>query len=239
LFAAEVALLVACARADNEPFCVAGVGRYRRRVRRLGRPRRLFVYIGFGISTLSTVVKLVKNIVCTLRSGTVPSQWLTAVITPVPKISAPSTLSDFRPISVTPILCRTVEKLVVSRWLRPAITQDLISDQFAFRPTGSTTCALVFFMHHVTRMLETNAYVRCLLVDFSKAFDRVDHVVLAEKLSKLKLPSYVLNWLISFLTGRSHTTKNNCAESRPLPINLSIVKALALALLFTVFMKVT
>jgi ribonuclease P/MRP protein subunit RPP40 len=79
-------------------------------------------------------------------------------------------------------------------------------------------------MHHVTRMLETNAYVRCLLVDFSKAFDRVNHVVLAEKLGKLKLPSYVLNWLISFLTGRSHTIKNNCVESRPSPINLSIVQ---------------
>ena len=44
-------------------------------------------------------------------------------------------------------------------------------DQFAFRPTGSTTCALVFFIHHLTRLLETNSYVRCLLVDFSKAFD--------------------------------------------------------------------
>ena len=43
--------------------------------------------------------------------------------------------------------------------------------------TGSTTCALVYFMHHVTRMLEANAYVRCLLIDFSKAFDVVDHVI--------------------------------------------------------------
>ena len=115
----------------------------------------------------------------TLRTGVVPHQWLiiTAIITPVPKISNPGTLSDFRPISITPILSRIIEKLVVSRWLRPAITPDLMSDQFAFCPTGSTTCALVYFMHHVTRMLETNAYVRCLLIDFSKAFDVVDHVI--------------------------------------------------------------
>jgi hypothetical protein len=51
---------------------------------------------------LAEIVAHIFN--CTLQSGTVPSQWLTAVITPVPKISAPSTLSDFRPISVTPIL---------------------------------------------------------------------------------------------------------------------------------------
>ena len=49
-------------------------------------------------------------------SGKVPSLWLCSVVTPVPK---PSSLSDFRPISVTPILSRLAEKLVVTRWLRP------------------------------------------------------------------------------------------------------------------------
>jgi hypothetical protein len=87
-------------------------------------------------------------------------------------------------------------------------------------------CALAHFMHHVTRMLETNSYVRCLLVDFSKAFDVVDHIVLIEKLVKLDLPSCVFNWLISFLTGRSHTTKSFGMESSALPINLSIVHLL-------------
>ena len=54
-------------------------------------------------------------------NGVVPHRWLTAVIAPVPKIPNPGTLSDFRPISVTPILSRIIEKLVISRWLRPAI----------------------------------------------------------------------------------------------------------------------
>ena len=40
-------------------------------------------------------------------------------------------------------------------------------------------------MHHVTRLLETNFYVRCLLIDFSKAFDVVDHGILAAKLTAL------------------------------------------------------
>jgi ribonucleases P/MRP protein subunit RPP40 len=83
---------------------------------------------------------------------------------------------------------------------------------------------LFTFMHHVTRMLETNAYVRCLCLDFSKAFDKVDHVILIDKLSKLKLPSFILNWLISFLTGSSHITKTVYGESRPLPINPGIVQ---------------
>ena len=171
---------------------------------------------------LAEVVAHMYN--CSLRSSTLPQQWLTAVITPVPKTACPSSLSDFRPISVTPILSRIIEKYIANQWLEPAIRAEHVSDQFAFRRTGSTTCALVYMLHHVTRLLESNAYVRCLSVDFSKAFDRVDHAVLVQKLSKLSMPGCILNWLINFLTGRSHTTKSYGMESNPLPINLSIVQ---------------
>jgi hypothetical protein len=68
-----------------------------------------------------------------------------------------------------------------------------MADQFALRPTGSTSCALIYFLHYITSMLESNAFVRCLLVDFSKAFDRVDHVVLLKKLSKLHMPDCIFS----------------------------------------------
>jgi len=87
-------------------------------------------------------------------------------VTPVPKISQSLQLADFRPISVTPILSRMTEKLIVTKWLRSAIPPESLADQFAFKQTGSTTCRIVYLMHHITRMLEDNAYVRCLLVDF-------------------------------------------------------------------------
>ena len=49
-----------------------------------------------------------------------------------------------------------------------------VRDQFAFRDIGSTTCALINLLHHVSLMFETNTYyVRCLTVDFNKAFDTV------------------------------------------------------------------
>jgi Reverse transcriptase (RNA-dependent DNA polymerase) len=68
-------------------------------------------------------------------------------------------------------------------------------------------------------MLESNACVRCLLVCFSKAFDRIDLVVLLKKLTKLHLPECRINWLIPFLTSISHTTRCFGIESHPLPIN--------------------
>ena len=118
-------------------------------------------------------------------TGKLPAQWLTSIVTPVPKVSQPKTVNDFRPISVTPIICRLAEKLVVRRWLRPAINPSDICDQFAFRPTGSTTTALTFCFHHVTRLLETNQYVRCFLIDFRKAFDTVNHPVNQTKETQL------------------------------------------------------
>ena len=93
------------------------------------------------------------------NTGTVPKQWLNAIVTPVPKVARPDSIADYTPISVTPLLSRLAEKLVVG----------MLDDQFGFRPTGSTTCALISLLHHVTIMLERCSYVRCLMIDFSKA----------------------------------------------------------------------
>ena len=60
----------------------------------------------------------------------------------------------------------------------------------------------IYFTHQVTKMLEHNNYVRCLMIDFSKTFDTVDHVILLSKLVQLKLPGFVINWICSFLSGR-------------------------------------
>jgi len=171
---------------------------------------------------LANIVSHIFN--CSILSGRVPSQWLTAIVTPIPKIPRPLHVSDLRPISVTPILSRVVEKLIVNKWLRPAIPSHSIADQFAFRRTGSTTAALVYLMHHVTRLLETNTYVRCLMIDFSKAFDIVDHAIIAEKICKLSLPWFISNWLISFLCHRKIIVKFNHLLSQPRSINRSIVQ---------------
>ena len=73
----------------------------------------------------------------------------------------------------------------------------MLRDQCAFKPTGSTTAALTYFMHQVIRLLEENNYVRCLLIDFSKAFDKVDHIILVQKLKTLHLLAYVINGFLA------------------------------------------
>ena len=108
--------------------------------------------------------------------------------------------------------------------MRPALQPEDVCDQFAFRPTGSTTVALTFGFHHITRMLEINQFVRCFLIDFSKAFDTVNHAILITKLKRLKLPFYILNWIINFLSHRTQQVKFGNSLSSSCNITRSIIQ---------------
>ena len=122
------------------------------------------------------------------------------------------------------VLSRLTERLIVRNWLCSALAEIDLSDQFAFRLTGSTNCALIYCFNCVAKMLETNSYVRCLFVDFSKAFDMVNHAIVIRKLNSLNLSSFIKNWIISFLTGRSQITRLASCYSTKLAINRSIVQ---------------
>ena len=165
------------------------------------------------------VAKLVNF---SLSQHTVPRVWKTAHVTPVPKTSPVTGYGDLRPISVTSILSRTVEKLVVKNYLTSVLDCPLFHDQYAYKPTGSTTCALVDFTYRIHMLLESNQYVRCILIDFSKAFDMVDHAILARKLFSLQVPGFIIHWIISFLTDRTQAIKLGLSLSTL--INRSIVQ---------------
>ena len=73
-------------------------------------------------------------------------------------------------------------------------------------------------------LLETNDYVRCLLVDFSKAFDTVSHVLFIRKVQKLDIPPFVINWIINFLTDRTQAVTIDGKRSFKMSITMSIVQ---------------
>jgi hypothetical protein len=167
-----------------------------------------------------------------LVMGVVPRQWKTAVIAPIPKVAAPAQPSDFRPISITPVLSRSLERFVVRQFIYPALLQPCLSldfsDQFAFRPTGSTTAALVAMLHTVRSMLADNDYVRVFSFDFSKAFDTVRHSTLTNKLAQLELPDSVYNWVVDFLGNHAHCTKYAGLVSAVATIHASVIQGSAI-----------
>lgn len=226
-----------CANDDFDPVSNIEIERYLRTMRPTsagcdGIPSWLLRNCSYE---LADIVTHILN--CSFVTGRVPSPWLNALVTPVPKIAKPVRLCDYRPISVTPLLSRLAEKIIVRRWLFPAIPAEAICDQYAFRPTGSTTAALIHFTHYITSLLEHNQYVRCLMIDFTKAFDCVDHVLLLTKIAKLALPGYIVNWICSFLTGRGQQCKLNGVLSNVKHIGLSIVQGSGIGPTLYVIMK--
>ena len=137
--------------------------------------------------------------------GVVPSFW--RIITPVPKCTPVNNAGDLRPISVTPILSRMVDRLIVKVHIFPSILTEELFNQYGFKKTSNTTAAIIDITHKISMLLETNKFVRCLLIDFSKAFDSVDHIIFINKLKLLNISDNVIQWVVSFLKDRMQFVK--------------------------------
>lgn len=173
-------------------------------------------------------------------TGVVPRQWKQVAITPIPKITQPQQCSDFRPISISSILSRMFEKCFTRLDIYPTLTDSSyyathMRDQFAFRPFSSTTCALIAILDCLTKMLSKYPYVHFLTYDMSRAFDTIRHATLAEKLSATPLSDQTYNWIIDFLTNRTHCTKFKYETSSFANITASVIQGSGLGpLLFSI-----
>jgi len=189
-----------------------------------------FWFLRLGAPVFCKPLSHVINL--SISSSTVPLQWKSAVIHPIPKISQPTDPSDLRPISVLPIFSRLTEKHIVKTILNPALftlPRHLdIRNQFAYRPTGSTTALLISMLSHITELLKTNCFVHIISFDYSKAFDTIQHKAVAAKLATIDIPDVIYNWIINYLEDRKHVTYYNNNYSSPSSINASIVQGSAL-----------
>ena len=163
-----------------------------------------------------------------LLNGKQGADSMEACLRPIQKVKTPIGPLDFRPISITPVLSRLLEKMVVKTYFYPAFENPpptlSFHDQFAFRPGGSTTAVLISLLHTVSELLLSNPYVVIITVDFSKAFDTVKHSSLMEKMARLDMPDFVYNWIVSFLDGHSHQTVLAGEQSDFADINASIIQ---------------
>ena len=139
-----------------------------------------------------------------LRSGSFPPCWRLANVTPIPKGSSPtSNPSEYRPISITPILSKVFERLISRRIYRFVEDLNLLPrNQFGFRKGLSTMDALLYLTHDSQSALDSGHESRLVSLDFSSAFDRVNHKALLYKVRSLGIGGPLLNILSDFLSHR-------------------------------------
>nr|KAG5700341.1 hypothetical protein BaRGS_029593 [Batillaria attramentaria] len=129
-----------------------------------------------------------------LSIHTVPSLWKTAAITPVPKNNRPVQLNDYRPIALTPIVMKCLERLILVRLTNE--TQDLFDPlQFAYRRGRSVEDAVITLLHDtVTHLEQPKSYARILYVDFSSAFNTIQPHLMVQKLDNMHVNPNIILW---------------------------------------------
>lgn len=141
-------------------------------------------------------------------SGIYPSGWRTSFITPINKVANPSSPSDFRPISVLCALSKVAERIMHAQlvaWLR---VNDILDPlQTGFREGHSTQTALLKFTDDVRRGIDRGLLTIAVFFDFSKAFDTICHLTLLNKLAAVGLSALALDWMASYLGGRSQAVR--------------------------------
>jgi len=113
----------------------------------------------------------------------VPEVWKSAVITPVHKKGPPSVLSNYRPISITCVLCKLLERIVVNRIYSHLAENNLLcTEQHGFVRGRSTLTNLLESLNDWTRNIDDKRSTVVIYVDFSNAFYVVQHDKLFIKL---------------------------------------------------------
>ena len=143
-----------------------------------------------------------------LRKGVLPMEWKMANVIPLPKTSPPVSIEkDIRPISLTPIAAKVFESIIM-KWVDETIEGEIDAKQFGGISGTSTTDVLVELVHMWYKATDKlNSYVRVVMLDFSKAFDLINHHLLLDKLQSYGLPAHILRWMATFLLDRTQRVK--------------------------------
>lgn len=172
-----------------------------------------------------------------LARGSFPKAWKDANVIPLPKNSSPLNLSDFRPISILPTLSKVLEK-IVSEQLDSYLSEKRIlpTIQSGFRANHSTTTALLNVTDDIFRANDEGKNTCLVLLDFSKAFDTLDHAILYKKLEFFGLGGNSLEFFRNYLSNRRQRITINSQPSNYVITNRGVPQGSILGpLLFTIY----
>jgi hypothetical protein len=147
-----------------------------------------------------------------LESGRFPSAWKMGNIVPIFKGGDKSEIINYRPICLQSALAKLLESLVLEQ-LVPSMSRIVEHQQHGFISGRSTLTNLAIYENFIAEGLARGCQVDSVYTDFSKAFDKVPHGILVSKLSALGMSGVMLEWLKSFLTGRTLRVKIKCTSS--------------------------
>ena len=174
-----------------------------------------------------------------LQSGKLPSEWKMAYVSPIFKKGNKSSVNNYRPVSLTCVVCKIMEKVVRGRVMEHLLSNNLISKhQHGFVPGRSCTTQLLEALDSWTSTLDEGGSVDIVYMDYQKAFDSVPHRRLKMKLSALGIKGHVLTWIEDFLANRKQRVIINNSSSQDADVTSGIPQGSVLGpLLFVAYIN--
>ena len=149
-----------------------------------------------------------------LTTGEIPDTMKIAKVIPIFKKGNKQLSSNYRPISLLTSLSKILENLVYKRTLSFFNDHKVFNkSQFGFRENHSTTHAILSLINKVATAIDRSTHTVGIFLDFSKAFDTINHNILLFKLSHYGIRGRPLEWFRSYLTNRSQFVFLNGSKS--------------------------
>ena len=172
-----------------------------------------------------------------LTSGSVPAEWKVSNIIPIPKGGQKNEVSNYRPISLLPIVSKVLERCIYDQLINH-VSSELHNLQYGFLRGKSTTSQLLKVLHEFGESLDKRIQTDVLYLDFAKAFDRVDHQLLLKKLSNFGVCGNLLSWFHNYLSDRHQKVTILGKTSRSIPVLSGVPQGSILGpLLFLVYVN--
>ena len=154
-----------------------------------------------GAEQLAEPLKIIFEF--SFNSGQIPEDWSLANITAIFKKGNKNEPGNYRPVSLTSVVCKLMETIVREDIMKHMKTKKLFSrKQFGFLPGRSTVLQLIKVIDQWTQILDEGDAVDIIYCDFMKAFDKVPHRRLLAKISSYKIGETCLKWIEAFLSNR-------------------------------------